>query len=907
MPPHNEIANAQPTLKTFTNLDAYLRSHTAVKGEGYTHTRIGDKNSGIFGGSYNINNDEWKDFMKGYCKTIVNGDLEYLTEKQLEENGPILLDFDFRFPAEIVSRQHSKNHIIDVVMLYADKILELVDIPINQKIEVFAMEKKDVNVLENKTKDGIHIIFGLAMHKGLQILLRDKVLPDIKNLWDDLPLINDWDSVVDEGVVKGISNWQVYGSRKPANQAYQVKYHFEISTNDYDAWDIKELSMDTFSIEKNILKLSARYSEHPSFPMKEEVTADFEKAKKTLHQVGKKTPKPTATAIALPPTTTGVANNELIELLDIIDIIYWTEGTGHYLDWLKLVLAIKVSFPDNYKEVAIAYSKRPYSKTPSLFDEEAVLKVLETEVRNVSAGTIYHYAKLSNPYAYDKWFIKNKKYIKIKVLDQGENDIAKYIATYLNNKIVYCNKNWWIFDNKLKIWRIGTPDALIISEIQKHIDIAKKTLAIMIVEVQEITCENEEEEKKKKMKIAQLKGLEGRYDSHRSMICKSGTSNQVIKCLKEYALDIYFEEKLDLNPYKVAYKNGLLDLKTLIFKPIIVAEDFITSFIPYDYEVGKEEDIVWVRNQIFKICNCNMEHFNYYLSFLGYAMTGDSSRIQAFFNILGQKASNGKSIIFDALMKIIPNYIKEGENDLFECNYGSRHKEIGTWRGKRIMWINELTKKKQDADIIKKISDGTSITYKVMYCINGTMPITFKLAVISNNTLKIDGDNGIARRLKTMQMNSEFKEEATEDNMETKIFIKDEGFKEKLQTKYKHALMSLIYQYSKSFVDDGYKMKPIPKDWEEESKNIVESNNKFQEFFDKYFIADENEKISKKRIEEIMTECNIHANIKDELIKMKLKVKYNSQGKCKGSGSVKGVWEGIREKTDEEKMQEEDF
>jgi len=567
-------------------------------------------------------------------------------------------------------------------------------------------------------------------------------------------------------------------------------------------------------------------------------------------------------------------------------------------DWLAIGGALK---GNNYNEsVFISYSNPQANK-----HKNTAKKTWDSITFSNPIFVLQGLAKKYNPYGYEKWFIKNKQYIKIKVLEKGENDIAKYIAPYLNNKVIYCNKNWWIFDNKLKIWRIGTPDALIISEIQKQIDIAKKTLAITVVEVQEMTAENEEEEKIKLQKISQLKRLECAYDTYRATVCKSGTANQVIKCLKEYALDIYFEEKLDLNPYKVAYKNGLLDLKTLIFKPIIVAEDYLTSFIPYDYEVGKDADITWVRNEIFKICNCNMEHFNYYLSFLGYAMTGDSSRIQAFFNILGQKASNGKSIIFEALMKIIPNYITEGENDLFECNYGSRHKEIATWRGKRIMWINELTKKKQDADIIKKISDGTSITYKVMYGINGTMPITFKMAVVSNNTLKIDGDNGIARRLKTMQMNSDFSAEATEDNMETKVFIRDEGFGEKLQTTYKHALMSLIYQYSKSFVDDGYKMKPIPKDWEEESKNIVESNSKFQEFFDKYFIADENDKISKKRIEEIMTECNIHANIKDELIKMKLKVKYNSQAKCKGSGSVKGVWEGIREKTDEEKTADE--
>jgi hypothetical protein len=555
-------------------------------------------------------------------------------------------------------------------------------------------------------------------------------------------------------------------------------------------------------------------------------------------------------------------------------------------DWLAIGGALK---GNNYNEsVFISYSNPQANKHNS-----TAKKTWDSITFSNPMFILQGLAKKYNPHGYEKWFMNNKKYIKLSILNKGENDIAKYIADYLHNKVVYCNNRWWVFDTNLKIWRIGNPVAIIISEMQRQIDIAKKSLITAVID--------EEDEEKKKKYIKMQKD----YDNFRSAVGKSGFANQVITCLKEYALDTYFEEKLDVAPYKVAYKNGILDLKTLVFKPNIVAEDFLTSFIPYDYEVGIEEDITWVRNQIFKICNCNIEHFNYYLSFLGYAMTGDSSKHQAFFNILGQKASNGKSIIFEALMKIIPNYITEGENDIFECNYGSRHKEIATWRGIRILWINELTKKKQDAEVIKKVSDGTSIKYKVMYGINGIMPITFKMAVVSNNTLKIDGDNGIARRLKTMQMNSDFSKDAIEDNYETKVFIRDESFGEKLQTKYKNALMSLIYQYSKSFVDDGYKMKPLPKDWEEESENIVASNNKFQEFFDRYFIADPNEKISKKRIEEIMTDCNIHANIKDELIKMKLNVKYKSQEKCKGSGGVKGVWEGIREKTDKEKEADE--
>jgi len=893
MTPDQEITIIQSSTK-YGNLDTYLRNHNAVKGEGHTHTRIGDKNSGIFGGSYNININEWEDFMQLYYQhVIVNGNLEYLTEKQLEENGPIMIDIDLRYASEITSKQHTKNHVVDALILYADKIMELVDINEGSVIEVFVMEKKDVNMLENKTKDGLHIIIGIQMHKALQVILRQKVLPELKNIWDNLPVINDWNDILDEGVTKGICNWQLYGSRKPAHQAYMVKYHFQLTYNE-GKWSDKEYSIDKFSIKQNLYKLSARYTDYPSFPIKKDILPEFESVRKTYRVASKQLAKPAIlTTNNVIVNTNQIANNELVELLDMIDIKYWTEGIGHYMDWLKLVLAIKVSFPDNYKEVAIAYSKRPYSKTPLLFDEEAVLKALETEVRNVSVGTIYYYAKLSNPYAYDIWFIKNKKYLKLSILKQGENDVAKYIVQYLNNKVVYCNKHWWVFDIKLKVWRIGDPEAIIISEMQRQIDIAKKYLMTAVID--------EEDEEKKKTLIK----IQKEYDNFRSKVGGAGFCNQVIKCLKEYSLDIYFEEKLDVSPYKVAYRNGILDLKTLIFNPTITAEDFLTDVIPYDYEIAKEAEITWVRNEIFKICNCNMEHFNYYLSFLGYAMTGDSSRIQAFFNMLGQKASNGKSIIFEALMKIIPNYIKEGESNLFECNYGSRHKEIATWRGKRIFWINELTKKKQDADLLKKISDGTSITYQVMYGINNTMSIGFKIVVVSNNTLKLDGDNGIARRLKTMQMNSDFSEDATIDNMETKVFVRDEGFKEKLQTTYKHALMGLIYQYSKQFVDDGYKMKPLPQDWAEESKNIVAGNNKFQEFFDKYFIADINGKCAKKIIEQITSENNLQVNIKDELMKMRLTVKYNSQAKCTGSGSVKGVWEGIREKTEDEKKIDE--
>ena len=127
----------------------------------------------------------------------------------------------------IRTRQHTKDHIIDAIDIYAKTISKIYDIEDNFKMEVFIMEKPKVNIMDTKTKDGIHIIFGILTHKAAQVMIRDKVLPELKEIWDDLPLTNDIDELIDDGVTKGTVNWQMYGSRKPNHSAYLIKYHYE--------------------------------------------------------------------------------------------------------------------------------------------------------------------------------------------------------------------------------------------------------------------------------------------------------------------------------------------------------------------------------------------------------------------------------------------------------------------------------------------------------------------------------------------------------------------------------------------------------------------------------------------------------------------------------------------------------
>ena len=212
-----------------------------------THTRIGDSKLKIYGGSYHIPRDKMSEFYKLYYdRVFVENILEYYTEKQY--GYCMAIDLDFRYDSNVVERIHTKNHIQDIVVLYLDKIKEFYIIESNVSFPIMVFEKDHVNQLEDKTftKDGIHIIVGLQVDFETQQLIRNEVLKEISDILD-IPKINKWDSVFDESVTKGSTNWQLIGSRKPKNERYKLTYLYE---NEIDPEDNEIMSKLTFEKSK---------------------------------------------------------------------------------------------------------------------------------------------------------------------------------------------------------------------------------------------------------------------------------------------------------------------------------------------------------------------------------------------------------------------------------------------------------------------------------------------------------------------------------------------------------------------------------------------------------------------------------------------------------------------------------
>ena len=260
------------------SFDAYLNSHYSQKGQEYTHTRIGDTNLSIKGGVYTVPNIS--EFHQKYIKHVFeDGKLEFLTEKQNIESGPLLVDFDFRYVTDIETKQHTLEHINDMINLYFQEIKLMLDIPPSVQIPVFIFEKNDVNMLDDVTKDGIHMIIGINMDRTMQIMLRQTILTKLPDIWSELPLTNTWEEVLDEGITNGTTNWQLYGSRKPGNQVYLLKYYYDLELDDENEWCLNINDVTKFELKSRFSELSAQCKKHTQFNINKEIAEEYNRFK----------------------------------------------------------------------------------------------------------------------------------------------------------------------------------------------------------------------------------------------------------------------------------------------------------------------------------------------------------------------------------------------------------------------------------------------------------------------------------------------------------------------------------------------------------------------------------------------------------------------------------------------------
>ena len=782
------------------NMDNYLRTHNAVKGEGFSHTRIGDKNLSIFGGSYKINNSEWKSFMDLYYQHVfVQGQVEYLTEKQLQENGPILIDIDLRYDIAITTKQHSKDHIIDAIILYAEKIKQLLDISEGARIEVFVMEKADVNTLENKTKDGVHIIIGVQMHKALQVLLRKKVLPELKNIWDDLPITNEWEDVLDEGVTKGFVNWQMYGSRKPANQTYMIKYHFDLIFKKNNI-DIEENLLSKFSTEKNICKLSAQYTENPAFPIKGDVHADFEAAKLTLHQTSKNPDAPKhrlkikmaggakASASAYADINSEATLDNMLETMfdDIGPNDYRLKethaytlslpasyyGPGSYTKWIKVGMALhntkpelfltwlKFSCQENCRDTLKGVNgKFDWRMVPELY---AQWNGFAYNPEGLTYRSIMYWSKNDASEKYDA--IRKETvdfFIDQTIQTATEFDLAavlfnmykdRFVCVSIKHKIwyEYINHRWHETDSGTNL-RLALSKDMHKIYFDRTLEITNKAHSL---------GDQGDPAREKLMKTSQ------KITDICTLLKKTMSKQNIMREACELFYDKDFLSKLDRNAYLLCFNNGVVDFKQKIFRKG-QPDDFLSKCTNIDYTPNKAPAILKEINdfmaQLFPVKELETYMWDHLASCLIGVNTNQT------FHVYKGSGRNGKSALTSLMSKSMGSYKGTVPITLITSKrngIGSTSSEVAQLDGIRYAVMQEPSKGDRiNEGTMKEMTGGTDpIQARALFKDTVTFIPQFKLVVCTNTDFEnTSNDDGTWRRMRYIDFMSKFLDNPFQD------------------------------------------------------------------------------------------------------------------------------------------------
>ena len=787
------------------SLYQYLEEHKCKKGGKSTHTRIPNKDLGIYAGSYTINSDDI--FKKVYVeKVFENKQQEYLTEAQLPIAGPVLVDFDFRYSTEIDDRQHGEEHITDIIDLYLQTLRKIITIT-NETFPVFIFEKPNVNTLDDVTKDGIHMIIGIHLHHEAQMVLREYILKEIGNILEDLPLTNDYESVLDKGISTGKTNWQLYGSRKPGNEAYRLVKHYSVT------WDDDDFEWEEFTSDinhKEIFDLvSARKKDNIAFALKDDIlerckNADSSKAqsKRKLRNIKLKRNRVQNHSL-LPTNMTelqkAIENNLLIagcndDLYEVKEVHKFTMALADFRaenreEWFKIGLALHACDSELLFATWMLFSAKS-----DKFDFEDIPMYLEKywngdfDVQRggvLTRGSIMWWCRQDNPTEYQNikegtvdYFINktiaNEKppdYDIAGILHKMYGDQYKCVSIKNNKWYEMIGGRWSEIDSGTTL-RKKLSSQLSVKYTQKQKEILQRFHAIdgpFSSDNEE--SKNKDEEAKKDQERKELQKTARRVADISLDLRRTTHKNNIMKESKEWFFDKHFMEKLDANPLLLCFKNGIIDFKEKIFRPA-KPDDYISLCTNIDYMELDETNPVHVQNM--KEITTFMEQLfpepplnKYMWQFLANSLRGTNEN--QVFTILTGTGRNGKSKLMELMALTLGDYKGTVPITLITNKrqvIGGASPEIAQLKGLRLAIMQEPSENMQiNEGIMKELTGGDPLSGRALYCDTVTFNPQFSLAVCTNHLFDIKStDDGTWRRIRVCDFQSKFLDNPYEDS-----------------------------------------------------------------------------------------------------------------------------------------------
>jgi P4 family phage/plasmid primase-like protien len=809
----------------YKDLNEFLAKHSTKNvsnsnnnnSSGPTHTRIADQELQIYGGAYIIPDEDLNTFHSLYYENVFEKKRkEYLTEKQLEKRGPMAVDFDFRYNYDVTERQHTRDHVRDMICVYLDELKENFIFEESKPFSIYIFEKPNVNRLADGslTKDGIHMIVGVQIDHIVQTMIREKMITALPD-YMDLPLINTWETVLDDGISKGTTNWQLYGSRKPGNEAYELTHHYVIN---YDAADgnfmMDEHKVSDFNFKRDFAKLSVRYNAHPVFNMNPNIMEAYNKRSESKNIKIKKTSSKTKMNIIIENEN---EEEESISLNDIkdedtlskaVDIMlknlhtndYETKEAHEYTQALppkyyepgSHVLNRQVAFALKHTDDRLFLSWIMLRSKASDFDYNTISALYldwkkfhksNNEGKSVTKRSIMYWVKKDNYTEYEKIKQNTINYYLEKAMEtKTEYDYAIVLQHMYKDDYICISYDkrgiWYRFKNHR--WMPDKGMSLREKISKDMYNLFGRKSEQYEAEITEY-AENDERREYLKKKVGEIHQI-------KITLKKTTQKDHIMREAAEIFYDENFIRNMDTNKYLLCFNNGVVDFKNKTFRDG-QPEDYITKTTRINYSPVDESNPEWKNtseelrkfmNTLFPIKDLN----RYMWDHLSSCLIGTNKNQT--FHVYHGSGSNGKSLLVDLMSATLGDYKGTVPITLVtdvRGKIGGTSDEVLKLKGVRFAVMQEPSKGvKLNEGIMKELTGGDPIQARGLYSESEIFVPQFKLAVGTNNLFDVDSnDDGTWRRIRRCPFLSKFIDEGEHYEDDTPyVYKKDKSLNEKL-------------------------------------------------------------------------------------------------------------------------------
>lgn len=744
-------------------LTTFLRAHlnkNKKDADRITHTRIPDETNNIKGGSYIIEGaDEIILHDLIYNECILGSKMEYLTEVRRGATGTMAVDLDFRYSNEISSRQHTDETIKLLVFNYLELIKTYLHVDATP-FHIFIMEKPTVNKLADKTKDGIHMVFGINVPFKIQIEIRKQMLEsaEVKEALGALPLTNKLDEVFDKGISTGKTNWQLLGCRKPCHDQYRVVSVLNAQIDPLDnEWMVKDANEESNIITRELYTEASVRSNKPSF-QPTDLGHQIMNPETVIN-------KPKAVILG------GDTAEDIVELMRLLNVERCQ--SGNYEKWRNVGMVVKNTLGEAGRPIFDEWTKlfassQRYSELDSQWDHwssEGSLRI----------GSLHMWAREDSPVEYRiKFPVQNKVLLENNTEDafryaikmQTHDSYAKlYVEMYkgLYKCVDIAKKLYYEFSDTKALWiknESGSNIRLVIgNEFKQKFD--QHVLNVM----DELNRTDDEDSRT--VLLEELDAL--------ATITKSletvGQKNNILSAVSDIICEPDFLRNMNKQENYLPIKGKkMLNMTTLE----CVERD--QSF-KFDYEcdatyrkltADEEDDIRAYFESLF--CG-KKDTTQVVLNILKSAFTGKTLRYIFFVTGSGR---NGKSVLFNILRSIFGRAMDVISNDVIIQKKSNSHlnTEVEKLDLCRLGYITELKETdKLNETLIKKITGGDPINLRTIQKTDATIIPTTNLFVPTNELPSFDVEQAIVDRIINIPFNNRFEVDA---EFEKKMIAKRE-------------------------------------------------------------------------------------------------------------------------------------